>query len=296
MLTNLTSKPNRNRVQGSDTKSSIGRLDRARLPAPFKARVDHLCTVSLLFLAPLASQLPALQDYPQAERIEHYDDYHGTLVHDPYRWLEVHGSDSVEQWIEEEGALCETLLQSFPGRTELKEQLTEAYDYTKMGCPWRVNKRIFYWYNDGLQNQPVLYVNSDSSRPARVLLDPNILSKEGTTSVMKVEVSSDGDLLVYALSEAGSDFVSVRVLDVNTGENLSDRLEDVKFSSFSWKSDGSGFFYCRYDDMEAGNALHQANSYHRLYFHGIGQLQSEDQLVFQSIDPDDLVTARVIAE
>ncbi|HEX8535939.1 MAG TPA: prolyl oligopeptidase family serine peptidase, partial [Cystobacter sp.] len=209
------------------------------------------------------------------------DDYHGTKVADPYRWLENPDSPESRQWIEAENQLTFGYLEKIPLRARLKQRMTELWDYERFSVPWKQGSRYFFFRNDGLQSQSVLYTADALTAEPRVLLDPNTLSADGTVALAGQEITEDGHLLAYGVATAGSDWKELRVRDVRTGKDLPDIIKWVKFSDASWTRDGKGFFYSRYDEPKTSEALSGANYYQKLYFHQLGTPQSQDTLVYE---------------
>ena len=225
--------------------------------------------------------------YPVTRAGDHVDDYHGTRVADPYRWLEDVDSPETRQWVEAQNAVTQAYLATIPQRGPIRERLTKLWDYPKYGTPFREGGRQFYFENSGLQNQSVLYVRDDArdtKRPARVLLDPNTLSADGTVALSTVAVSPDGKLLAYGTAASGSDWQEFHVRDVATARDLPDTLKWIKFSGASWTRDNKGFFYSRYDEPTGGNALTNVNRNQKLYYHRLGTPQSADVLVYERPD------------
>lgn len=222
--------------------------------------------------------------YPAARRAEQTDDYHGTTVADPYRWLEDPDSPETREWIEAENALTFDFLAQIPARAAIQERLTALWDYERYGTPYLQGGRYFYGRNDGLQNQSVLYVTESLDAEPRILLDPNTLSADGTIALAGYSISEDGKHMAYGLSAAGSDWNEWHVRDVDTGQDRADHLRWVKFSGASWAKDGSGFYYSRYDAPTEGAELQQANYYQKLYFHALGTAQDADVLVYERPD------------
>jgi prolyl oligopeptidase len=222
--------------------------------------------------------------YPSARRSDQTDNYHGTTVADPYRWLEDPDAPETREWIEAENALTFDFLAQIPARNTLRERLTALWDYERYGTPHLQGGRYFYSRNDGLQNQSVLYVAEMLDAAPRVLLDPNMLSSDGTVALAGYAISEDGKFLAYGLSAAGSDWTEWRVRDVDTGEDREDHLRWVKFSGASWAKDGSGFYYSRYDAPAEGEELQQVNYYQKLCFHALGTPQEADVLVCERPD------------
>ncbi|MCL2624797.1 MAG: S9 family peptidase, partial [Planctomycetaceae bacterium] len=222
-------------------------------------------------------------DYPKPHKSNQTDDYFGTTVADPYRWMETNGTPELTQWIEDENKLTQAYLESIPFRDKLREQLTETINYPKYSLPSSRGGRLFYSKNDGLQNQSVLYVIDKPGDEPRVLIDPNTLSPDGTVSLQRTAVSRDGQYLAYSIARSGSDWNEIHVLSVATGEALPDHLKWVKFSGIAWQ--GDGFYYSRYDEpLENADALTAKNEYHKIFFHKLGSNQSDDVLVHENRD------------
>jgi prolyl oligopeptidase len=216
--------------------------------------------------------------YPETQKVSQTDDYHGTTVADPYRWLEDVGSPETKAWVEAQNKVTFGYLETLPQREAIKERLTELWDYPKYGTPWREGGRTFWFENSGLQNQSVLYVQDAPGAEQRVLLDPNRLSDDGTVALNALSVSPDGKLLGYGTSVSGSDWQTFHVRDVATGQDLADTLRWIKFSGFDWTGDNKGFFYGRYPE----NSLTGQNTNQALYYHRLGTPQSEDRLIMKS--------------
>ena len=225
--------------------------------------------------------------YPPTRQDAQVDDYHGTKVADPYRWLEDDQSAETRTWVEAQNKVTFGFLEKIPGRAAIKERLTKLWNYERFGVPQHEGGRYFFTYNSGLQNQRVLLVADSLDAEPRVLLDPNTLSADGTVAMTDAVPSDDGTKLVYGLQRSGSDWEENRVRDVATGRDLEDRVEWVKFSSPSWARDGSGFYYSRYAAPQLGDALTGKNEFQKLYFHRLGTPQSEDRLVYERRDHAD---------
>ncbi|MGI8553315.1 MAG: prolyl oligopeptidase family serine peptidase, partial [Dehalococcoidia bacterium] len=222
--------------------------------------------------------------YPQARRSDQVDDYHGTTVADPYRWLEDPDSPESRAWIDAENALTASFQEAIPQRERLKQRLTELWNYEKFGLPSRHGDRYFIAKNDGLQNQSVLYSMPSLGAEPRVLLDPNARSPDGTIALSGTAITEDGSLLAYGLSASGSDWQEWHVRDVGTGEDRADHLKWIKFSGASWTPDGHGFFYSRYDEPNQQTMLEDTNYFQKLCYHRVGTVQSEDLLVYERSD------------
>ncbi len=222
--------------------------------------------------------------YPPTPKADQIDDYHGTKVADPYRWLEDPDSEETKAWVEAQNQVTFGYLAEIPVREKIKQRLTQLWNYEKYGIPFKEGNRYFYFKNDGLQNQSVLYTLTSLDAEATVLLDPNTLSEDGTVALSSLSISEDGKLMAYGLSISGSDWVEWKVRDVETGNDLSDHLKWVKFSGASWTHDGQGFFYSRYDEPNQATKLEDINYYQKLYYHKLGTPQSEDILIYHRPD------------
>lgn len=209
---------------------------------------------------------------------------HGVPVADPYRWLEDDNAEETKAWVQAQNKVTFAYLEQLPRRQSIEKRLRELWNYERVGMPFERGGRWFYSHNSGLQNQPVLMTAEALNGPARVLLDPNAMSADGTTSLTDYEPTEDGRLLAYGVSEAGSDWTTLRVRDIATGKDLEDVVRWVKFSGVSWMKDGSGFFYSRYDEPKAGAALTQKNEFHKLCYHKLGTPQAEDRVVYERKD------------
>jgi prolyl oligopeptidase len=237
-------------------------------------------------LAAFASLAGALQ-YPPTERREVVDEYPGGhKVTDPYRWLEDADSRETAAWVKAQVKFTQPFLARLPARASYHKRLTELWSYERYGVPTRKAGALFYTRNDGLQNQSVLYVQDKGAAAARVLLDPNTLSSDGTVALTQWDVSPDGRHMAYGLATAGSDWNEFRVLDVATGKPLPDVLKRIKFSGTSWTRDGKGFFYSRYPDppkdAKAGVFDELANM--KVYYHRLGTPQADDVLIHERPD------------
>lgn len=252
--------------------------------------------VSLLAASSLAQTTSPTLSYPPAARGEQTDTYHGTTVADPYRWLEDTNSPETKAWVEAQNRLSESYLAAIPQRAAIKARLTQLWNYARTSAPFKEGDRYFYFQNTGLQNQNILYVQDRRTAAPRVLLDPNVLSSDGTIALSNVSASDDGRYLAYSLSTSGSDWQEIRVRDVNTGRDLPDVVKWVKFSGLAWTHDNRGFFYSRYDEPTTGNALTNANKNHKLYYHRVGQPQSRDELIFDRPDQPEWLLYGVVSD
>lgn len=222
--------------------------------------------------------------YPQTRKSDQVDNYHGVTVADPYRWLEDLDSEETALWVEAQNTVTFGYLNQIPAKETIKKRLTQLWDYEKYGIPFKQGNRYFYFKNDGLQNQSVLYVLESLEAEPQVLLDPNSLSEDGTIALSGMSISEDGNLMAYGLSTSGSDWQEWKVRDINTKEDLSDQLKWVKFSGASWTHDHKGFYYSRYDQPQDGKPLEDINYFQKLYYHRLGTDQSEDILIYERPD------------
>lgn len=219
-------------------------------------------------------------DYPETKKGDTVDEYFGTQIEDPYRWLEDDHSDETKEWVEAENKVTFDYLDRISYREKLENRLTELWDYEKIGVPFKRGDYVYFYKNDGLQNQSVVYRYKKDEDPedAEVFLDPNNFSDDGSTSLDQMSFSEDADLLAYTISEGGSDWRKVIVLNTENKEQVGDTLIDVKFSGVSWKGN-EGFFYSSYDAPE-GSQLSAKTDQHKLYFHKMETPQKEDQVIF----------------
>ncbi len=225
--------------------------------------------------------------YPPARKADVVDDYHGTLVADPYRWLEDPASVETQTWVTAQNELTESYLSELTVRAELKERLTQLWDYPKYNVPHKKESGYFFQFNDGLKNQPILYRQETLDDDPSVVLDPNTLSADGTLAMTMYAVSKNGRFLAYNLSQSGSDWQHMHILDMETGETFDEVLQWCKFTPTAWTHDNAGFFYARYpnpDDMPDA----PPSTHHRVYYHKLGTPQSDDQLVYARPDAPDL--------
>jgi prolyl oligopeptidase len=238
------------------------------------------CTMT----AALAAQ-PKIR-YPETKQVEHYDIYHGIKVPDPYRWLEedVRKSPEVAAWVEAQNKVTFAFLESIPERKGIRERLTQLWNFEKYTTPFKVAGRYFCQRNDGLQNQYVLYMLEKLDGSPRMLLDPNTWSKDGTVALADIEVSPNGRYLAYGVQEAGSDWRTWKILDIDTGRNLEDTIRWTKFTHIAWTADNRGFFYSRFDEPKPGQEYQSLNLNQKVYYHRLGTPQSEDILVYARPD------------
>ncbi len=227
--------------------------------------------------------------YPETKKVDHFDDHHGTKVADPYRWLEddVRQSKEVAAWVEAQNKVTTAFLESIPQRDAIKKRLTDLWNYETFGVPVKAGGRYYYFKNNGLQNQSVMYAIDTLTSEPRVLIDPNSWSKDGTVALAATSFSDDGKYLAYSVAEAGSDWNIWRVMEAESGRLLTDELKWVKFSGVSWTKDNRGFFYSRYDEPKEGAAFQSLNKDQKVFYHRVGSPQSDDVLVYKRPDQPD---------
>lgn len=221
--------------------------------------------------------------YPPTRTENLVEVLHGQQVPDPYRWMEDLDSEEIQSWIEAQNQLTFDYLDQSPLRKQIQQRMTDLWNYEKYSPPFKRGGRYFFLFNDGLQNQDVLYWMKNLDDEPALVIDPNTLSEDGTVALSGAAISRDGRYLAYGLADAGSDWQTWYVRQVDNGQDLEDTISWVKFSGASWDSESHGFYYSRYDAPE-GEALKQANYYQKLYYHRLGTDQSQDRLIYQRPD------------
>ncbi|MBI3235943.1 MAG: S9 family peptidase, partial [Bacteroidetes bacterium] len=239
--------------------------------------MKHLST--FLFFALIYMQIQSQTfKYPQTKKNNHLDIYHGTRLMDPYHWLENDTAADTKQWVVEQNEVTNNYLEQIPFRSTLKKRITDLNNYPKYSSPFRAGEYYFFYKNDGLQNQSVLYFQKGLNGDPSVFLDPNTYSKNGTVSIGIAGFSHDDKYVAFTLQKAGSDWQEIFIMEVATKIELKDKLEWVKFSGASWYKDG--FYYSRYDKPTKGLEFSSQNKNHKVYFHKLGTPQSKDVLVY----------------
>lgn len=231
---------------------------------------------ALMFASCAPRKMTSNLKYPETKKIDHSDDYFGTKVSDPYRWLEDDRADDTKDWVQREVAFTNSYLQKIPFREDIRAQLKDIWNYEKIGAPFKEGEYRYFYKNNGLQAQSVLY-RTDKSGKTEVFLDPNKFSEKGTTSLAGVSFNKKGNLVAYSISEGGSDWNKIIILNALTKEIIDETIIDVKFSGASWKGD-EGFFYSSYDKPE-GSELSAKTDTHKVYFHKLGTKQAQDELI-----------------
>ena len=245
--------------------------------------------VGALALASLAWSQDGSLQYPDTRRVDHVDIYHGVEVADPYRWLEkdVRAAEDVAAWVAEQNKVTFVHLESIPEREAIRKRLTELWNFERFTYYAKAGGRYYFSKNDGLQNQYVLYRMDSLEDEPRVLIDPNAWSKDGTVALMGSVFSDDGRYVAYGRAESGSDWQTIRVMEIESGDVLEDAIKWVKFSTPSWTEDGEGFFYSRFDEPKEGAAFQGLNLNQTVYYHRVGTEQAEDVLAYERPDHPD---------
>lgn len=233
-----------------------------------------ICSLSM---SSQTSQQKSSIKYPETKKIDHNDNYFDNKVNDPYRWLEDDRSAETEKWVKAQNEVTYGYLDKIPYRNAIKERMEKLWNYEKIGSPFKEGEFTYYYKNNGLQNQSVLY-RKDKNGKEEVFLDPNTFSKDGTTSLGGVDFSRDGSKVAYAISEGGSDWRKVIIMDATSKKILEDTIVDVKFSGVSWRGN-EGFYYSSYDKPK-GSELSAKTDQHKLYYHKLGTSQKEDKVIF----------------
>ncbi|MDR2642378.1 MAG: prolyl oligopeptidase family serine peptidase [Planctomycetaceae bacterium] len=230
-----------------------------------------------IFVTIITSFTLASETYPPVRQVNHTDTYFGVKIDDPYRWMETNDTKELSDWIDAENKLTRKYLDGIGFREDLKKRLTEVINYPRYSIPSIENDRIFYFKNDGLQNQSVLYVLDTPESAPRVLIDPNKFSNDGTVSLGSISVSKNADYIAYSVSKSGSDWKEIKIRNIKTGEDLPDKLDWVKFSEIAWQ--GDGFYYSRYDAPPENELLTAKNENHKIFFHKLNSQQKNDILI-----------------
>jgi len=222
--------------------------------------------------------------YPTARKTDTVDDYHGTKVADPYRWLEDTNSAETAAWVAAENKVTQEYFSHIPQREKIHSRLTELFNYERYSGITEVAGKYFMFRNNGLQNQDVLYVTAGPNGAERVLLDPNTLRADGTAALGAISIDHKGKLLAYSIAQAGSDWMEWHVRDIDTGKDLADMIQWTKFTDAGWLPDASGFYYQRFPQPSDKSALTASNKNAQVYFHKLGTPQSADRLIYQRPD------------
>ena len=255
------------------------------LPLVASATISGAVAQGTAATASATATAPTLH-YPETARGDVVEELFGERIADPYRWLEndVREDPRVRAWVTAQNEVTDAYLATLPARAAFRARMTQMYDYERFGTPERAGNRYFYTRNDGLQNQSVLFVRDGLNGEPRMLIDPNSWSADGATALAEWDPSKDGRFLLYSVQDGGTDWRTVRVLDVATGQPTQDEVRWVKFSNLDWARDGSGFFYSRFPEPAEGQQFQSTNENQAVYFHRLGTAQSEDRLVYATPD------------
>ncbi|WP_414620298.1 prolyl oligopeptidase family serine peptidase [Calothrix sp. CCY 0018] len=263
-----------------------------------------LFAIALLFTTHFASactestaMMPTVT-YPETKRVNVVEEHFGQKIADPYRWLEndVRNDRSVAAWVESQNKVTNAYLNTLPGRDIFKNRLKQLYNYERFSIPVKKGGQYFYLHNSGLQNQQALYVRDSVDSAGRVLIDPNSWAKDGATALAEWSASNDGKRVAYAVQDGGTDWRTIRVLDVNTGKVLDDEVKWARFTSIAWAKDGSGFFYARYPEPKQGETFQASVTNHAVYFHALNTPQAQDRLVYATPDQPNMLHTLSITE
>jgi prolyl oligopeptidase len=234
--------------------------------------------------------------YPEAKKVDQVDDFWGTKVADPYRWMEDLNSPDVANWVQSENALTAQYFERLPMRAMFKNRITELWNYPKVSLPFRQAGELFYARNSGLQRQSVFYARKSLGDAPRMIVDPNGLSADGSIALSGFSPSPDGRYLVYGVSQGGADWRTLLVRELASGKQLADTVRWLKGGGMSWTKDGRGFFYSRFPEPEAGKQLQNAIRDEKIYYHRIGTAQSQDALIYERPDHPDWFLGGFVSE
>jgi len=239
-----------------------------------------LITSIFVGVAIIMNTITAQIKYPDTKKVNQADDYFGTTVPDPYRWLEDDNSDETKAWVTAQNTVTNNYLSKIPFRAAVKKRLEEMWNYTKYSSPFKEGAYYYFYKNDGLQNQSVLYRQTGLKGVPEIFIDPNAMSKDGTAAPGVPAFTKSAKYCAYLQAQSGSDWQEAYIMDVNTRQLLNEKLQWIKFSGISWKGD-DGFYYSRYPQADEKGLLSKQNEFHKLYYHTIGTAQSEDKIIFE---------------
>ncbi len=244
------------------------------------------------------TMMPTTITYPETKRVDVVEEHFGQTIADPYRWLEndVRNDKEVASWVASQNKVTNAHLNTLLGRDIFKDRLKQLYNYERFSIPVKKGGRYFYLYNSGLQSQQVLYVRDSVDDAGRVLIDPNSWAEDGATALAEWSASNDGKRVAYAVQDGGTDWRTIRVLDLNTGKDLEDEVKWARFTSIAWTKDGSGFFYARYPEPQQGSESQASVANHAVYFHAIDTPQSQDRLVYTNPEQPNMLHTFSITE
>ena len=245
--------------------------------------------VMTLLATAAAAQVQQSQrpNYPETKKVDQVDNFFGTKVADPYRWMEDLNSPELAEWVKQENALTEQYFSQIAMRAQFKSRITELWDYPKVSLPFREAGRLFYARNSGLQRQSVFYTRKSLGSPATVVIDPNTLSADGSIALAGFAPSPDGRYLAYGISEGGADWRTLLVRELDSGRQLADTVRWLKGGGMSWTNNGRGFYYARFPEPETGKQLQNAIHDEKIYYHVVGTPQAQDKLIYERPDHPD---------
>lgn len=245
-----------------------------------KRSIVFIMSISILMLLAASCKRQIRLQYPETATVDVVDNYFGVEVADPFRWLEDDNSPETKAWVAAQNEVTFGYLERIPFRQKINDRLTQIWDYERYTTPFWKGDYYFFYKNDGMQNQSVLYVRNGIDGEPRVLLDPNTMSEDGTVALSSLSISDDARYLAYGISRGGSDWNELFVREIETGNDLEDHIMWVKFSGIAWQ--GDGFYYSRYDTPATGQELSAANEYHKVFYHKLGTSQEKDELIFHN--------------
>jgi prolyl oligopeptidase len=245
--------------------------------------------------APTAETQTAESIYPPARKDSTVDVYHGIKVPDPYRWLEDADAQETQEWVAQQNKLTTAFLSTATPREDIKARLTHLWNYPRYSAPDKEGGRYFFWKNEGLQNQSVLYMQKTLESEPLVVINPNLLSEDGTIALTTTALSEDGTLLAYALSTSGSDWQEVKIRHIDSATDYNEAIKWCKFASIAWEHSNEGFFYDRFPEPNSVPP-EDRNNYNRVYWHKLGTPQSQDQLIYERPDNKELGFSSLITE
>lgn len=246
-----------------------------------KTKIFLLIFTITIFMTSCVENIQHL-NYPQAKKGDTVDTYFGNQIADPYRWLEDDNSEETAEWVKAENEVTFNYLSKIPFREDLENRLSEIWNYPKYGVPFKKGDNYFFFKNDGVQNQSVMYITNNLEKEAKILLDPNALAADGTIALAGIGISKDGKYLAYSTASGGSDWNEIYVMEIESRKMLTDNIKWVKFSGISWWK--NGFFYSAYDAPKEGSELSGQNQFHKVFYHKLGEKQSDDILIFNDKD------------
>lgn len=243
----------------------------------------HIILTTLIFsVLTMSAKLSAQPiTYPKTKKVNQIDNYFGTKIEDPYRWLENDTAKDTEAWVKEQNKVTFSYLHNIPEREEIKKRMTELWNYTRYSAPYKEGKYFIFSKNDGLQNQSVVYIQHGAKGTPEVLIDPNKLSEDGTVALQNLQFSKNQKYFAYAVSASGSDWQEIYIMDFANKKLLNEKLENIKFTGISWKGD-EGFYYSGYEKPKDEKTKYSAKTeFHKVYYHKVGTPQSEDKMIYE---------------